>query len=110
MTRENSLVVISLQTEEISELTFEELCLAYGVSTDFIEEMIEYGIIEPIGEEPNNWRFTEIDLRRIRRILHLQQDLEINIAGAALVIDLMDELKTLRARIDTLEKYFQHPL
>jgi chaperone modulatory protein CbpM len=36
--------------------------------------------------------------------MHLQRDLDINVAGAALVLDLLDELESLRARLRRFEE------
>ncbi|MEE9157003.1 MAG: chaperone modulator CbpM, partial [Gammaproteobacteria bacterium] len=38
--------------------------------------------------------------------LRLQQDLGINLAGAALALDLLDELRKLRTRLKTLAHNF----
>lgn len=64
-----------------------------------IIDMVQFGIVEPKGQGPNNWRFSGHDLIRIRQTLRLQNDLGINMPGAALVIELLDELNALRARI-----------
>ena len=105
MSREKSIVVTTIDIEAMPELTMEELCEACSVSPEYIEEIIGYGVIEPMGTL-DQMRFTEIDLRRVRTILHLQNDLEINVAGAALVVDLMEEIEDMRARMEILEKYF----
>jgi len=104
MSREENMMVVTINTEEIRELTLEELCELCDVTPDFIEEILEQGIVEPRGQL-NALRFSENDLRHIRTILHLQQDLDVNVAGAALVIDLMNELDQLRSRVEILEKY-----
>jgi chaperone modulatory protein CbpM len=37
-------------------------------------------------------------VRRVRLVVRLQRDLGVNLAGAALVLELMSELELLRAR------------
>jgi chaperone modulatory protein CbpM len=37
-------------------------------------------------------------------VLRLQHDLEINLAGAALAMDLMDQIDQLKAQVELLEK------
>lgn len=49
-------------------------------------------------------RFDMQDVRRIRRLLRLQHDLEVNIAGAALAIDLMEQIEELKVQVELLEK------
>jgi ATP-dependent Clp protease ATP-binding subunit ClpB len=58
--------------------------------------------LEPRGQEPGQWRFRGQALRRIDRALNLQRDLDINLAGVELVLDLLDEIDALRSRVRTL--------
>lgn len=94
-----------LSIEAQSELSLDELCEACHVTHDFIHELIEYGAIEPQGISIEVWRFNPEHLRRIQTVKRLQQDLEVNLAGAALAIDLMDQIEQLRSQIELLEKH-----
>jgi ATP-dependent Clp protease ATP-binding subunit ClpB len=58
--------------------------------------------LEPRGQEQGQWRFRGQALRRIDRALNLQRDLDINLAGVELVLDLLDEIDALRSRVRTL--------
>ncbi|WP_293469970.1 chaperone modulator CbpM [Polaromonas sp.] len=42
-------------------------------------------------------------MQRARVALRLQTDLDVNLAGAALALELLDELDELRARVQRLE-------
>lgn len=97
------LMVISV--EENPEFTLEEICRVCEVSPDFVYEMIEYGAIDPRGFSKETLLFDENHLRRIRTINHLYHDLEVNMAGAALVVDMMEEMERMRAQIELFEKY-----
>lgn len=44
-----------------------------------------------------------ISVRRVRCAQRLEQDLGVNIAGAALALELLEELERLRARLHRLE-------
>lgn len=46
------------------------------------------------------WRFSGKSLRRARSAHRLQRDLGLNLAGIALVLDLMDELEVLLAQLN----------
>ena len=46
--------------------------------------------------DATEWHFSGAALRRVRRALRLERDLELNLAGVALALDLMDELEQLR--------------
>ena len=62
-------------------------------------ELIEEGVIVPGGDAPEVWRFSALHLRRARVAIRLQRDLGVNLAGAALALQLLDELDTLRSQL-----------
>lgn len=88
--------------EEQTGLTLVELCRACAVHADFIVALVEEGVLAPQGRDPHRWRFTGAHLRRAGVALRLQRDLGLNLAGAALALELMDELEAARARLHAL--------
>ena len=48
------------------ELTLGELCRVCSVSEDRIVELVEEGIVDPGGRDPQRWRFRSISVRRVR--------------------------------------------
>ena len=60
------------------------------------KKFIHEGIVEPIGTDPHRWVFTGISVSRARLALRLRRDLGVNTAGAALALELLSELRTLR--------------
>ncbi len=95
----NKTILTGLLLDEGSSLTLGELSRACRVHAEWIVELVDEGILQPRGSELIHWRFNGNCLQRIRTVRHLQQDLGVNIAGAALALDLLDEIETLRARI-----------
>ena len=91
--------VSAIILEEQTELSLVEVCRACAVRAEFIVELVEEGVITPQGREPHRWRFSGTHLRRATVALRLQRDLGVNLAGAALALELLDELDTLRARL-----------
>ena len=85
------------------ELSLADVCKVCGVSEEIVCEFVEEGVVEPTGAEPARWRFHSISIRRIRRAHRLEQDLGVNAAGAALALDLLDELEQLRNRLRKIE-------
>jgi chaperone modulatory protein CbpM len=65
--------------------------------------MVDEGILDPLGPRPAAWRFQVVSLRRVRVTRTLQQELGVNTPGAALALDLLEELEELRARLRRLE-------
>ena len=88
--------------EEEVVLSLGELSRAARLSSDRIVELVEEGVVEPIGGEPGAWRFRGACLQRIRCARRLETDLGVNSAGIALVLDLLDEVERLRATIERL--------
>lgn len=85
--------------EEQTELTLADICRACAVRADLIVELVDEGVLVPLGREPHRWRFSGTHLRRATVALRLQRDLGINLAGAALALQLLDEVEVLRARL-----------
>lgn len=89
---------VQVVEEEIA-LTLPELCQACGVAETHLTAWVLEGVLEPSGRQPGEWRFGGASLRRARRALRLTQDLDINPAGVALVMDLLDEIDRLKAQL-----------
>jgi chaperone modulatory protein CbpM len=84
-----------------TELDFSlgELCRACGTGADLIEALVLEGILAPRGSRALPWRFEGSDLPRARRATRLMLELELNAAGTALVLDLVEEVEALRSRL-----------
>ncbi len=85
--------------DETISFSLRQCCALCRVNAQTIHEMIDEGVISPIGDNPQNWCFGEIQIKRIQITLRLQQDLQVNLPGAALALDLLEELAELRSRI-----------
>jgi len=85
--------------EEGVELSMGELCHACQVPAEVIIEMVDQGLIDPLGRDPARWRFTGLSVQRVRCAQRLRRDLGVNLPGAALALELLDELERLRARL-----------
>ena len=85
--------------EESAILTIQDLSRICAVDERHIMELVHEGVISVIEIEAAEWRFTGAALRRTRLALRLERDLEINLAGVALALDLMEELEHLRREL-----------
>ena len=88
--------------EEQTQLTLADLCRACAVHAEQIIELVDIGVLEPLGREPARWRFGGVSLHRARRALRLQRDIGIDLVGVALALELLDEIDSLRARLRAL--------
>jgi chaperone modulatory protein CbpM len=89
--------------EEDSEVTFAELCEVCAVHAEAVEAMVEEGIVAPIGATKSRWRFTRSSVVRVRAVLRMQRDLHVNLAGAALALDLLERIEQLRTQLRSLD-------
>ncbi|MGI9237172.1 MAG: chaperone modulator CbpM [Woeseiaceae bacterium] len=89
--------------EEGAELSLEELSRACATSTEWLIELVEEGVLEPVGQRQSRWRFSGTSLKRARTARRLHEDLHINLAGVALALDLIEDMETMRERLRRLD-------
>jgi chaperone modulatory protein CbpM len=82
--------------EQYTVLSIEDLCRLCAVERTYIVELVEEGVLNVMAVDSAEWRFAGEALRRARLALRLQRDLEINLPGVALALQLMEELDNLR--------------
>lgn len=79
-------------------LTLDELCRACAVSPDWVDERVRAGLLAP-QELAGVWRFDAALLLRVRVMHRVERDFDAVPELAALVADLQDEIRHLRARL-----------
>lgn len=82
-----------------TRLTLRQLCDACSVHAEFILDLVDEGVLEPVSTAHSHWCFSGASISRVRKARHLQRDLGLNLAGAALALELMDEIDRLHARL-----------
>ncbi len=88
--------------EDNIQFTLIELSQACQADSAQLVELVEEGALMPSGSDASTWRFNGGALRRASAALRLARDLRLNAAGVALVLDLLDEVDTLRSRLNQL--------
>jgi chaperone modulatory protein CbpM len=88
--------------EDHMELTLDDVTGACAVEMGRIVALVEEGVLDPVGTGPGQWRFSGAQLRRAATALRLQNDLEVNLAGVALALELLDEIGRLRLKLQAL--------
>lgn len=92
----------SAVVEDEVELTLVELSRACQVTEERIFGWVDEGVLEPVGEAPQQWRFAGASLRRTRIAVRLTRDLDLNPPGIALALDLLAEIEALRSQLQRL--------
>ena len=85
--------------EEEVELTTIELVRACRTTEQQVEVWVSEGVLQPSGDTREAWRFRGDSLARMRLATRLMQDLEINTAGVALALDLLERIAELESRL-----------
>jgi DNA-binding transcriptional MerR regulator len=65
-----------------------------------VRRYVQAGLVRPCRVEGRTTFFGESDLARLRKIRRLKQDLGLNSAGLEVALRLLDEIDTLRARLE----------
>lgn len=91
-------VLVGVCIADQHALDLDSFATAAAVGIDDIRRFVEEGLLEPQpgGED---WRFGGEALTRVRRIRRLQHDFDANLDSVAVMLDLLDEIARLRARL-----------
>jgi chaperone modulatory protein CbpM len=92
-------VVTGTVVDEDRGIPLAQLCRVCGLSVEAVAALVDEGILEPEGTRRGRWRFSADSIRRARTAIRLQRDLELNLAGVALALDLLDRVEELQARV-----------
>jgi DNA-binding transcriptional MerR regulator len=84
------------------QLTLDMLASRAGMDPALVERFVEVGLIQPIQWEGSRLFFDPADVQRVRMIGRLRDSLGINLAGIAVVLDLLDRFCALQRENETL--------
>ena len=87
-----SRVVVSHEGERL--YSYEYAAQVTETSITMVESFVALGLIEPVGA-----MLRSRDIGRISQIQRLRQDLGLNLVGAAMVLDMAQEIAQLRAQL-----------
>lgn len=90
--------------EEEDDLTIIQLCSYCDVSPEHIVELVNEGILDPVGRAKAQWRFTFTTVERVRKVKRLQTDFELTLSGAALAIHLLDRIEELERLLERRQR------
>jgi chaperone modulatory protein CbpM len=80
-------------------MTIVELAQATQTPEDLIMAWVSEGVLSPAGASPEDWRFSGNSLQRAKTAARLMHDLELNLPGVALALNLLEELDQLRSQL-----------
>jgi len=83
-------------SETVYYLTLGEVTQCTRASEETVVTIVEQGIVRPRGARPAEWRFEPPMVATLRRACRLHCDLELDWAGVALALELLEEVQQLR--------------
>jgi chaperone modulatory protein CbpM len=89
--------------EEHIQIALDELERASGLSIEEITELVEYGVFQPQGGRPHEWRFAARCIAVGRRAHRLRSDFELSTSGLALTLSLLERIEELEREMRALQ-------
>jgi len=87
---------------EYPEIELDELAAATGLTVEEVVELVEYGVFQPRGLRPVEWRFAARSITLGRRASRLRADFELDLPALALVAALLERIDALEAEVERL--------
>lgn len=87
----------------VETLTLAELCRFCDADSAWVVELVELGALGPQGNISTEWEFHAISISRARKARRLQRDFHVNVAGIAVILDLLEERDALRRKLAVTE-------
>lgn len=78
-------------------IDMQEFCQVVDLPAAFVIEIVEHGILEPQGRQPEEWLFDSAALSIAKRAVKLHHELQLEWDGVALALNLLEELERVRA-------------
>jgi chaperone modulatory protein CbpM len=91
------------QEQDTSPLELGRLCVALRVEVSALAEFIEVGVAAPRTGLHGELVVSVHEAARLARALRLARELELHAAGAAIVVELLEERESLHRRLRALE-------
>jgi chaperone modulatory protein CbpM len=77
---------------------------------DWVVSLVHEGLVGierdalPAETPPDLWLFASAAAARARQIARVQRDFDVNLDAAALIVDLMEEVRQLRAQLEVYQR------
>ncbi|MDY6968235.1 MAG: chaperone modulator CbpM [Spirochaetota bacterium] len=84
-------------------ISIDEISNDTEIHPHLIKKFVDLGIISPEPVEGNILFFDEDTIFRIKRIQRLRNELGVNLIGAGIICDLVDEIDDLKREIENLK-------
>ena len=86
------------------ELSLTDICHEVQLSEQIFVELVEHGIVKPIGKKQADWCFNLTMVSTAKRALRLHTDLQLEWSAVALIVELIEERDRLQSENDQLQQ------
>jgi chaperone modulatory protein CbpM len=93
----------TMRSDIIDALSLHDLCRFCQADEAWVIELVDHGVLAPVGNQRSNWQFVGTSIVRAKKARRLNQDLGINAAGVALVLELLEERDAVLRRLAQYE-------
>lgn len=83
-------------------LSADDLARACHAEVEWVAQLVEVGIVNARGRQPAEWCFYSMDLQRALHARRLEHDFGANLDAVALILDLSQEVRRLKAQLRAL--------
>ena len=90
----NQTIISGVVIGQDATLSLQELAHVCSVPGEYIGQLVEAGILEPIKPDARQLCFSGNCLHRVQVSIRLQRDLEINLPGIAVILNLLELRET----------------
>lgn len=99
----NQKIIDGILIDEQTELSLNDLCKACSSSAEWIIQLVDEGVLEPVNYQQTHWCFTGNSLHKAQTAARLKRDLGLNLAGIALALELIQQIDKLESRLAQFE-------
>ncbi|MBN9231229.1 MAG: molecular chaperone [Legionella sp. 40-6] len=101
-------VFIGTLLEETYTLTYVEVCQKYNIPEALLDEMMQHGLFEEQVSAQKKDHFSANELKRIESAFRLHRDLDINLPGVVLAIELLERIARMEEELKIMRKHLHH--
>lgn len=99
-------IITGVVIEESTTYSVTEICHKYHIPKQLMIELVEEGLFPDQTNDIEQLALNPSALRRLETAFRLHRDLEVNLPGVALALQLLDEIEQMRSELSILRKHF----
>jgi len=90
--------------DQEASYSLEEFCALCHIDQSVMIQLVEEGIVVANGARPASWTFSFRMVKRLKRAYRLRRDLDLDLPGVALSVELLEQIDQLREELDSLKR------